>query len=1122
MERRGHPFMRIFVCFLAAMVVCSGIGALRLNGQAATASIQGTVTDQSGAAVPGAAVEVKNTGTGATQTTTSDSAGRFNAPDLAVGSYDVQATKAGFSTVVRRGITLTVGAQAVVDFSLPIGQQTQTVTVEGEVTQVETTSATVGTLTDQKQMRDLPLNGRNFEQLIQLTPGVNTVGGTAAGGGGGFIVFGMQGRAPEYSIAGSRPVGQQIYLDDESLENFWGKGMSSVVGSSLGVEAIGEFQTLTNTYTAQFGGNGGVINAVSKSGTNAYHGSAYEFLRNSALDARQFIDPAQIPAYRQNQFGASVGGPIKKDKLFFFANYEGIRLVQGESRQGNVPGCNLIPANCVVTATNPATAQAIRNTLAIFPNATTIVNGQPQVLETASRNAHENYILGRFDYNISSKDSLFVRYISDKSQYVEPFGGGGFGGTTVIPYWPEDDFEHQQFATIEWRRLVAPTIVNTAHASFSRPSENEYTGQTAAAGLVSGQDPLQFFPGSGRQDANVTISPLTNIGGAYQLPFNTTPNRFTEGDDIIWTHGAHNIRFGATVTRIDTNTFMPFFQGGSWSFSSLSNFLKGTVGSVQYVPLGAYANRDYREIAFAPYVQEDWKISPRLTLNLGLRWDFITNAVDAHDQLYYVPDVATARLTGNPPSYATHVSHVMATNPNTRNFDPRFGFAFDPFANHKTSIRGGFGIFHEPTAPRVYTAGYWACPPWGLSVLPGALGANYPNIPAPGSLNVAKLGCSPGWDYNAQSTPYYMQYNFNVQREIFQGTVVSVGYIGSRGLHGLTEHEANPILVCSFAQGPGCLAPGSTTPGSGATYANGFTGGYFGYGSPGAVTPNPALNPGLSNFPNTNPEAFSRYNSLLVSLTRRFIRNVQASASYNWSRCIGNGGWLGSFNSNGQGQFMNPYNVAQDKAVCAYNQSQVFKTNGLVALPYEGKNRLLSGWQISGIISASAGLPLTLTDNYDESTGQTSGNLNPDRPNYSPNNPAATINGVSYPACNNNPIIGTQGRWYNPNCFTISAPGTLGNLGSDTIIGPHFVDLDIGILKDTKIHENLNLQFRAEFFNILNHTNYALPIATLFVGGGQTVGGDLATYTGRNGQAGQIVNMVGTPRQIQFALKLIF
>ena len=265
-------------------------------------------------------------------------------PDLPVGSYEVQATMAGFQTLVRKGITITVGSQNVVDFGLQVGQQQQTITVEGEASQVETTNATVGTLTDQKQMRDLPLNGRNFEQLILLTPGVQSISA--------FTSSGFQGRAPEYSIAGSRPTGQAILLDDESLQNFWNKGMGSVTGTSLGVEAIGEFQTLTNTYSSQFGGNGAVINSVSKSGTNAFHGSAYDFLRNSALDARRFIDPATAPPFRKNQFGGSVGGPIKKDKMFFFANYEGIRQLLGETAIANVPACN-IPGVCTPLASLP-------------------------------------------------------------------------------------------------------------------------------------------------------------------------------------------------------------------------------------------------------------------------------------------------------------------------------------------------------------------------------------------------------------------------------------------------------------------------------------------------------------------------------------------------------------------------------------------------------------------------------------------------------------------------------------------------------------------------------------------------------------------------------------------------
>jgi len=307
---RSDVSVRILQAFAVVSLLC-GLSTTRLHGQAATATLQGNITDATGAAVPDASIQAKNVNTAATQTSRSDSQGRFTLSNLAVGDYEVQVSKQGFSTAVRMGVTLTVGSQSVIDFALAVGQQSQTVTVEAATSQVETTNATVGTLIGQQQMRELPLNGRNFEQLIVLTPGVQTIAGNA------FLSTGFQGRAPEYSVAGSRPTGQAILLDDENLQNFWSKGMGSVMGTSLGVEAIGEFQTLTNTYSAQFGGNGAVVNAVSRSGTNAVHGSAYEFFRNDVLDARSFFDPHTIPEYRQNQFGGTVGGPIKKDKLFF-------------------------------------------------------------------------------------------------------------------------------------------------------------------------------------------------------------------------------------------------------------------------------------------------------------------------------------------------------------------------------------------------------------------------------------------------------------------------------------------------------------------------------------------------------------------------------------------------------------------------------------------------------------------------------------------------------------------------------------------------------------------------------------------------------------------------------------
>lgn len=1066
------------------LVVISGLNLTPGYGQGTTATLSGRVTDASGAAVANANIEIKNTGTDATRTVVPDEQGRYTLSDLLVGTYDIRVTKQGFSNMVRTGVDLTVGATVVVDFSLQVGQQAETITVEAQASQVDTSNSTVGVLTDEKQMSGLPLNGRNFEQLIQLSAGVNTLQGNA------FTASGFQGRAPEYSIAGSRPEGQAIQLDDESLQNFWNKGIGSVMGSSLGVEAIGEFQTLTNTYSAQFGGNGGVINAVSKSGSNNFHGSLYEFLRNDALDARTFIDPATIPELRQNQFGGSLGGPIKKDKMFFFVNYEGIQLVQGQSMIAQVPGCNLKPSACIPTTTNPAAAQAIINTLQAYPNATMVVNGQPEATTVGNQKAHENYILGRFDYNISSKDSLLVRYISDKAIYTQPFGGGGFGGGP-IPFWPELDFSHTQFATTEWRRIVTTELVNVARVSFSRPGTNEYSGKTALGGLAAnGTDPLQYFGGA-RQDGIVNVTGLSGIGDALQLPFNTTQNRYTGSDDVIWTHGAHNIRMGASVSRLQSNTYMPFFDGAMWSFTGLSSgpfpLLGGIPTVLLYVPLGSYPNRDFRDTEVTPYVQDDWKISRKLTLNLGLRWEFVTNPTDAHNELYYVTNVATASPTTTPPYY-THISNAMASNPAWRNWDPRFGFAYDPFADHKTSIRGGFGIFHSPIGVENIAPGFWASYPWEINALPGAIpfvGARYPNIPAPGAINVAKPSAQPAWDYDAPSTPYVMQYNLNIQRELARGMIFSVGYIGSHGLHLLTGQEANPPLVCSYAQGPGCSNP---------SYANGGAGGYFGYGTPGDVSSNPDVNAGLGSFANLNPEAWSRYNAMLISVTKRFAQNYQLTASYNWSRCIDNGGYLGSFNAESTASFTDPYNLNLDKAVCAFNQSHVFKLNGLVALPFHG-NQFVEGWQITTIVTLNSGLPVNVEDGYDEATGGSTVALVP-RPNY--------VSGCQQ-------VVGKVDEWFNPNCYALEAPGTLGNLGRNTVNGPGFKDVDFALLKDTRLRENMNLQFRAEFFNILNIDNYGLPNISLFEGGGI-----------RNPLGGQITTEAGKPRQIQFALKLVF
>ncbi len=1069
---------RVKVCFiaaLAALLLVAFGGITRLDAQGATATILGTVADSSGAVISGATVQVKNTGTGQVQTTQSDAQGRFRVPDLGVGNYEVQASRDGFATVVHKGVLLTVGSENVVDFSMAVGQTQQTITVEGQVTQVETTNATVGSLVNQAQMRELPLNGRNFEQLIQLAPGVQNYYAGSAAVGTSTGANSRQGRDSSISVAGGRPEGQALLMDDQSLQTFYNRGIGSLTGTSLGVESIGEFQTLTNTYGAQFGGNGAVMNAVTRSGTNNFHGSLYEFLRNSDMDARNFTDPSTVPEYRRNQYGGTIGGPVKKDKAFFFFNYEGIHSVQGFSQTVTVP------VSRASTSTNPATAAAVNAVLALFPAPQFNINSLTgQALVVKVQPIHENYYLGRFDYTFSEKDSIFARYFIDLQNATYPFSGGGVG------LWPEQDIGANQFFNLEERHIFSPNVVNLARASFSR------THVTGAA--LATHPALQMYPGTGRPDATINLgSGVTTIGTgtAAPLPSNQVQNRFTEADDVVWTKGAHSIRVGASVERVQSDVVFPMTSQSSWTFGSLPLFLAGTATSLSgilNIPTN-YPNRDYREIDFAMYAQDDWKVTPKLSLNLGLRYEPMTNPIELRDNLNTIVNFLTD-------TSFTRVPNVLQTNPSWKNFDPRVGFAYDPFADHKTSIRGGFGIFHEVLAAGVWGVSWTAAPPWTLLTETSPSGTaiipfQNPSInggAAPFSLGgtaappLPSIGTGYAWQIN--KTPYMIQYNLNVQREVLQGTVVSIGYVGSHGVNLISGNQQNPV-----------------------PYTIDSSGVYHFLG----VRRNLALGALPLGVNGTN----SRYNSLQASVNRRLTSNVQAQLSYTWSHCVDSGdASLGSLSGNAPTTYENPYDRAPDFSVCGFNITHALRVNGLFELPFHG-NRLVEGWQLTGILAASTGLPFNVSDGVDQSN-QLSG---VPRPNYNPTAPAQTntTTGISYPACNNNPILGGATMYFNPGCFSPEAFGTLGNFGREGLYGPSLVNLDVGILKSTRIRENMNLQFRGELFNVLNHTNLSLPLSALFPG----TPSPTATLS-RVANAGQILQPAAPSREIQLGLKLIF
>ena len=1174
------------VSFYVLAVLVFVFFAPAARAQTQTGAISGTVTDPSGGAVPGASVTITNEATSVSEQTVTDASGRYTVPQLAIGTYGVSVSKSGFQPEQHAGVALSVGASLIVDFALRVGNVSETVKVESEVSQVDVTNATVSTLVSPEQVSTLPLNGRNYTQLLELSPGIQTfsnspAGSTGPGGGGASGAF--YGNQSSYSFDGQRPEGQAFLLDNEDVRDFWEHGPGSAsLGTALGVESLAEFQVLTNTYGAQFPGAGAVVNEASKSGTNTYHGSGYEFLRNSALDARNFFDKIFTPVspgvfdatvlpkpeFRQNQFGGSLGGAIKKDRLFFFANYEGFRNFLGTNVTSLVPEpyvladdalpcgqvgsptiangfpnlVNSVSPACAALATTmstwpavsgfgvggnpiepeaafgsgslqPAAAGTIAEILGLYPSPNSTVlaadlGGFSPYTTLNTTTESEDYALGRVDYNLGTNDTIFGRYVNDRAELLQPFAG-----SPVLADWPELGNTYNQYFTVQERHIVSPTAVNSVRFDYTRTHEDANT--TTAPNPI-----LQFVSGFPDGSISAGCPGCAPIGANTALPYNLAQNKFGVGDDLVWNRGAHSFHIGIRFARVQSNIYAPFVYGGTFAYFGEQAFVTGN----PFLMLGTYpghadSNRHFRENDYEPYFQDDWKINSRLTLNLGVRYDYATNPVGWPLTAIVNPPVAdtTAYFTASDGTmYATGftpVQHVFASNPNAKNIEPRLGLAWDPFNDHKTAVRAGFGVFHDPVAPRTYASDYYLSFPYASADLESfAQNIGFPNA-FPGVVSggpTAAIAQFAGVDYQTNVSPYYMQYNLTIEHQLVAGTVFTIGYIGEQGRHLFTEADLNPPMC---ANTPADEAAGIYTTDCSNPATSIFASPVFG----GTTNPriDTTINPEAPSIPGGAPTFFgqltnavadqtSNYNSLQLSLNHQFSHNFNGQVSYTYSKCLTTGSSSSGLEQDVYEQ-ADPYNRHYDYGLCAYDIRHNLVVNWLYTFPFK-QNRLVSGWELGGIFTAHSGLPVTIQEGIDVA-GLAA--IQGDRPDYSGSCPGGR-----------DQVLGRWYEWFNPTCYAAQPFGTLGDVPRSSIIGPNLVDLDFSLIKNTELWERLNLQFRAEFFNFLNRTNFAQP-ASIDVFTGAATSPILAPY-GAPGESGAIGGTFTPAREIQFALKLQF
>ena len=1061
--------MRQFMIFVRwfAMGILITLATNSAVGQVAGATLSGTVTDSSGAVLPKAELAIADVSTGIVRTVNSDTSGLYTAPNLLPGTYSITASAAGFATQVRSNVVLTVGAQLEINFAMKVGSSTERVNVEAETPGVQLASSSISAVVDQNTVRELPLNGRDWTQLATLQPGVVSMASAQPAVAG--FARGNRGYGAQLTISGGRPQQNNYRIDGVTVNDYVNSGPGSVLGVTLGVDAIQEFSVLTMNYSAEYGRtSGGVVNAITRSGTNKFHGNAYEFIRNSALDARNYFDGPNIPPFKRNQFGGSIGGPVIKDRTFFFVDYEGLRQSLGITSVDTVPSLDL--RNGIIHNTNGTTTTVTVNPnvqpfLALWhvPNGALLGTGNTGLYSVAIQQiTNENFLATRGDHKFSDKDSIAASYQYDTAPSTQPDALNDIsGGFKTI----------RHSTSLEETHIFSPQFIDTIRIGYNRVVADNDDG-LSAINPAAGTTALGTVPG--RDAPLISVPGLTQFSGGENAITTSRYrwNSFQGYDDAFVTKGKHSLKFGAAGERIQDNLEQLGAPGGQFKFGSLTAFLTDQPTTLTAQLPGTLSERGLRQTIFGTYLQDDWRLKPTLTLNLGMRYEMSTVPTEVNGKLSTLRNITDSQ---------PHLGDPLFANPTLRNFEPRIGFAWDPFGTGKTSVRGGFGIFD--VLPLVYEYGIIEISPPPFAIVATATSLPAGSFPT-GAYSLLQVPSALRNTY-IQPNPkrnYVMQWNYNMQRELAPNLTATIAYVGSRGVH--QPFRADDIdTVLPTLTPAGYLWPSPAGSGT-------------------------RLNTNVGRIDALIWDSNSAYNGLETQVVKKMAHGFQLQGSYTWSKSIddGSGSTHGDpFANSISSEFF--FDAKIRRGLSDFNIKHNAVINYIWEIPGVHSGNVLgwaaSGWQAGGVFEVQSGLPFTPLLGGDP-LGLKS-NFPYDFPNH--NFTAGCGSGV-------NP---GQIQYINMQCFSFPNPSTLlGNTSRNSIIGPGLTDLDFSLFKNNRIpriSEQFNVQFRAEVFNILNHANFQAPIdnETLFDQNGVPVPG-----------AGRIDRTTTTARQLQFAVKISF